>query len=45
VFRDGSTLKLLIRYFKTQQATPYKELANGLTQKIKEYYGEKGKNF
>lgn len=43
VFRDGSTLKLLIVYFKTQQGTPYRELANGLTERLGKYYDAKSK--
>lgn len=43
VFRDGSTLKLLISYFKTQQGTPYRELANGLIERLGEYYDGRNK--
>ncbi|MGC8812746.1 MAG: HpyAIV family type II restriction enzyme, partial [Candidatus Aenigmatarchaeota archaeon] len=39
IFRDGSTLNLLISYFRTQKSAPYKDLANGLARKLKEYYG------
>ncbi len=38
LFRDGSTLKLLVSHFKSQKGTPYKELANRLTEKLNKYY-------
>ncbi|MEM3291020.1 MAG: hypothetical protein QW046_05840 [Candidatus Micrarchaeaceae archaeon] len=43
VFRDGSTLQLLIEYFKKQQEIPYRELANGLTERLTGYYDAKSK--
>ena len=41
VFRNGSTLRLLIAYFKIQTGTPYNELVNGLTERLKKYYDAK----
>jgi hypothetical protein len=39
VFREGTTLKLLLEFFKVQQSIPYRHLADVLTKRLKEYYG------
>jgi len=38
IFRKGLTLKMLLRFFKSQQKTPYIQLANFLNEKIEKYY-------
>lgn len=40
IFRDGTTLKLLLEFFKVQHNIPYTQLANLLAERIKEYYGD-----
>ncbi|MCM8817663.1 MAG: restriction endonuclease [Candidatus Omnitrophica bacterium] len=51
LFRDGTTLKLLLFYFRSQRTKPYDQLANKLSERLKKYYGyaddnrnENGKN-
>ncbi|MGB9677115.1 MAG: restriction endonuclease, partial [Candidatus Ratteibacteria bacterium] len=38
IFREGTTLKLLLKFFNAQHSVPYTQLANLLTEKMKEYY-------
>ncbi len=40
MFREGTTLKLLLGFFKAQHSIPYTQLANLLTERMKEYYGD-----
>jgi len=39
IFRDGSTLCRLLDFFKSQQTFAYNQLANKLTERLREYYG------
>jgi Holliday junction resolvase-like predicted endonuclease len=39
IFRKGTTLQLLLEFFKKQRTTPYMQLASKLTERLKEYYG------
>ena len=38
IFNNGSTLRHLVSYFKTQQTNPYEELAKKLTERLNKYY-------
>jgi len=38
IFRNGTTLQLLLEFFKNQHTTPYNQLANALSGRIREYY-------
>lgn len=38
IFKNGKTLKLILKYFEEQSITPYKELTNILSLKLKDYY-------
>ena len=38
IFREGITLKLLLKFFKAQDSHPYRRLADMLTQRLGEYY-------
>jgi len=40
IFREGTTLRLLLEFFKKQHATPYNQLATVLTKRLGEYYGK-----
>ena len=44
IFRDGTTLQLLLDFFKKQHTTPYGQLANLLTKKLQKYYKRKAGN-
>lgn len=39
IFRDGTTLRLLLDFFKKQQRIPYSRLAGVLSGKLRKYYG------
>jgi Holliday junction resolvase-like predicted endonuclease len=39
IFREGTTLRLLLEFFKKQHTTPYDQLATVLTKRLSEYYG------
>lgn len=43
IFREGTTLQLLLEHFKNQHTKPYNQLANLLTDRLSEYYGTKTK--
>jgi len=43
IFRVGTTLQLLLEFFKKQHTTPYNQLANLLTDRLMEYYGNETK--
>ncbi|MGC8979665.1 HpyAIV family type II restriction enzyme [Caldisericum sp.] len=43
MFRKGTTLRLLLGFFKKQRTTPYEQLTNILTERLKEYYGNETK--
>jgi hypothetical protein len=43
IFREGKTLRLLLEFFKAQHSTPYDQLANELTKKLRKYYGDENK--
>jgi len=38
IFREGKTLRLLLKFFSSQKTTPFKNLATLLEQKIKHYF-------
>jgi hypothetical protein len=40
IFRNGTTLQLLQEFFKNQYTTPYRQLANMLSKRIREYYNK-----
>ncbi len=41
IFRKGKTLRLLLNFFEKQDSTPYKQLANILTERMRKYYSDK----
>ena len=43
IFREGTTLRLLLNFFKKQHTTPYNQLANVLTERLGKYYGDENK--
>ncbi|MCM8785799.1 MAG: restriction endonuclease [Candidatus Omnitrophica bacterium] len=43
IFREGTTLRFLLDFFKKQHDTPYNHLANILTERLEKYYGNKNK--
>ena len=40
IFGEGTTLKLLIQFFKDQNSTPYIQLTKLLLEKIEKYYSD-----
>ena len=40
IFREGTTLKLLLKFFNAQDSHPYRRLANMLTQRLGNYYND-----
>jgi len=38
IFREGTTLQLLLDFFKSQNTTPYNQLASILSQRLAKYY-------
>jgi len=44
IFKEGTTLKLVLEFFQVQDSIPYTHLANLLTQRIKKYYHKKNEN-
>lgn len=38
IFKEGSTLRLLLDFFKKQNTPPYTQLTNLLSEKLAEYY-------
>ena len=38
IFREGVTLKLLLEFFRSQNSTPYRKLANLLDIRLKQFY-------
>jgi Holliday junction resolvase-like predicted endonuclease len=43
IFREGTTLRLLLEFFKEQNTTPYNQLAKLLTERLGKYYGNENK--
>jgi hypothetical protein len=43
IFRQGTTLRLLLDFFKKQHTMPYNQLANMLTERLGKYYGNENK--
>ncbi len=43
IFGEGTTLRLLLKFFNEQHSEPYKELANTLTKRMNEYYNNENK--
>jgi len=43
IFRQGTTLQLLLAFFKKQHPMPYNQLANILTERLGKYYGNENK--
>jgi len=43
IFREGTTLRLLLEFFKKQHTPPYNQLTNVLTERLREYYGDENK--
>jgi hypothetical protein len=41
IFREGITLKLLLKFFNAQDSHPYRRLADMLTQRLGKYYDDK----
>jgi len=39
IFREGKTLRFLLEFFKSQDGTPYENLADLLNQRLKNYFG------
>ncbi len=39
IFRQGTTLRLLLDYFQKQRVIPYRQLANLLSERLMKYYG------
>jgi hypothetical protein len=38
IFRTGTVLQLLLRFFKNQQITPYNQLAEALEKKLSRFF-------
>lgn len=43
ISKEGTTLGLLLEFFKKQHITPYNQLANILTERLRKYYVDKNK--
>ena len=39
LFRQGTTLEILLNFFEDQPTPPYKKLANLLKERLRKYYG------
>jgi hypothetical protein len=38
IFREGTTLKILVSFFKSKQSVPYENLSISLTERLSKYY-------
>jgi hypothetical protein len=38
IFREGTTLKILVSFFKSKQSVPYENLSISLTERLNKYY-------
>jgi hypothetical protein len=38
IFREGTTLKILVSFFKSKQSVPYENLSVSLTERLNKYY-------
>ncbi|MEO0254325.1 MAG: HpyAIV family type II restriction enzyme [candidate division WOR-3 bacterium] len=43
IFREGTTLRILLEYFKKQNTEPYNQLASLLIKRLEKYYDNKNK--
>jgi hypothetical protein len=41
IFREGTTLKMLLEFFSSQRSLPYSQLAKLLSERVIEYYADK----